>query len=243
MELLFVSLLAGFLTVLSPCVIVVLPVILGGSLASGSRKRALIIIASLGVSVILFTLLLKASTALIMVPPEFWTIVSGGLVFLMGVFTLFPRIWDAINVKLGLSNRSDNLLHKADQKEGVIGSVLLGMSLGPVFSSCSPTYTLILATVLPQSFAVGFLNLLVYTFGMSVTLLAVAWLGQDAVKRLKLLANPNGAFKKGIGVLLIIIGLLIITGIYKDIETWLLDQGLLNATNLEFQLLDDDAKN
>ena len=32
--------------------------------------------------------------------------------------------------------------------------VLLGMALGPVFASCSPTYALVLATVLPANFAV-----------------------------------------------------------------------------------------
>ncbi|KXK26063.1 MAG: Cytochrome C biogenesis protein transmembrane region [candidate division WS6 bacterium OLB20] len=199
MEYLFISLLAGFLTILSPCVIVVLPVILGSSLTSGSRRRALIIIASLSVSIILFTLLLKASTLLIMVPPQVWTAIAGFLILGFGIVTLFPRLWDWINVKLGLSSRSDNLLHKAGTRDGVIGSVLIGMSLGPVFSSCSPTYTVILATILPQSFAVGLINLLVYTLGMAVTLLAIAWLGQDAVKRLRWLANPDGTFKKSAG--------------------------------------------
>ena len=66
MILLLLSLLAGVLTVLAPCTISLLPVIVGGSLSGGqSFRRALVVTGSLGVSVILFTLLLKVSTAFI----------------------------------------------------------------------------------------------------------------------------------------------------------------------------------
>jgi cytochrome c biogenesis protein CcdA len=69
MLLLAISLLAGLLTVLAPCTISLLPVIVGGTLSGGSSTRRVVVVTlSLGVSVIAFTLLLKASTALINVP-------------------------------------------------------------------------------------------------------------------------------------------------------------------------------
>lgn len=48
--------------------------------------------------------------------------------------------------------------------------------------------------------------------------------------------------KKVLGVILIVVGLLILTGADKRIETWLLEQGL-NPTNLELRLLSDDEQN
>ncbi len=72
-----ISFFSGILTVLAPCVLPLLPVILGGSLAGQSKKRPYVIIASLILSLLLFTLLLKASTVLIDVDPIVWDYVAG----------------------------------------------------------------------------------------------------------------------------------------------------------------------
>ena len=89
------SYIAGLLTTLAPCVLPLLPIILGGSL-SGERKykwRPYIITTSLAVSLILFTILLKASTILIGIDPKVWAVGSGLLVIALGLFMLFPDIW------------------------------------------------------------------------------------------------------------------------------------------------------
>ena len=72
-----ISFFSGILTVLAPCVLPLLPVILGGGLAGQSKKRPYVIIASLILSLLLFTLLLKASTVLIDVDPIVWDYVAG----------------------------------------------------------------------------------------------------------------------------------------------------------------------
>ena len=54
MNLFFAAFLAGFLTVLAPCVFTLLPVVLGGSVTEKSFVRPMVIISSLGVSVFLF---------------------------------------------------------------------------------------------------------------------------------------------------------------------------------------------
>ncbi|WP_426938926.1 cytochrome c biogenesis CcdA family protein [Pseudarthrobacter sp. S3] len=77
MELLPLAFLAGILTVLSPCVLPLLPVVLAGSAAESNRRAPYIIIASLAVSAVLFTLLIKATTVLLGVPSDAWLIISG----------------------------------------------------------------------------------------------------------------------------------------------------------------------
>ena len=64
------SLIAGALTVLAPCVLPFLPVIVGGSLGHGSRRRPYLIAGALVVSLLVFTLLLKASTAFLNIDPR-----------------------------------------------------------------------------------------------------------------------------------------------------------------------------
>jgi cytochrome c-type biogenesis protein len=72
-----VAFLAGMLTILAPCVLPVLPIILAGALGERDRLYPLVVIASLAVSVVVFTVLLKASSLLLSVSPSFWTMLSG----------------------------------------------------------------------------------------------------------------------------------------------------------------------
>ena len=150
MELLLTSFLAGVLTVLAPCVLSLLPIIIGGSVGEKNPLRPLIIVGSLGISVIVFTLLLKATTAFIGIPQSFWAFISGGLITVFGLTMLFPDQWTKIACKLKLY-KSEEMMAKSGQAPGIKGAILLGASLGPVFATCSPTYTLILAIILPKN--------------------------------------------------------------------------------------------
>ena len=69
MTLLFISFIAGVLTVLAPCILPLLPVVVGSSVGARSKATPFIVIGSLALSILLFTYLLKASTAFISIPP------------------------------------------------------------------------------------------------------------------------------------------------------------------------------
>ncbi|MEO6201567.1 MAG: DUF3179 domain-containing (seleno)protein [Cryobacterium sp.] len=238
MELLPLSFLAGVLTILSPCVLPLLPVVLAGSAAGKTRRAPYLIIASLAVSVVLFTLLTKATTALLGVPSNVWLIISGGLVAFIGVSLAFPKIWDWLSARLRLQERSGNLAERSAGKTGATRNILLGFSLGPIFTSCSPTYGLILAVVLPANLTEGITNIVAYTLGLSAVMLLVAIGGRSVTTRLGWATNPDGKFRRGLGVFLIIVGLLISTGQVRNIEAWLIDRGFLGAVELERPLLD-----
>jgi cytochrome c biogenesis protein CcdA len=117
LTIILISFLAGILTVLAPCVLPLLPVILGGGLAGASRKRPYIIIASLIVSLMLFTIILKASTLFIQIDPEVWDYISGGLLIIFGITLIFPKIWSWFVVKSGIEHWSQNSLQNAAEKE------------------------------------------------------------------------------------------------------------------------------
>jgi cytochrome c biogenesis protein CcdA/thiol-disulfide isomerase/thioredoxin len=236
MTLFLISLLAGALTVLSPCVLPLLPVIVGGSLAGGtSLRRALVVTASLGVSVFLFTILLKVSTAFINVPSSFWTIFSGVLIILVGLVMVFPKAWDAIPFVAKMNANSSKAMNTGFMKKSVGGDILVGAALGPVFSTCSPTYFIVLATVLPVSLAAGLGDILAYIIGLCAGLLLVAFVGQRVMEKLNIASNPNGWFKRAIGVLFVLIGILIISGLDKVIEAPL--YSIFDETKIEQSLL------
>ncbi|MCD2442039.1 sulfite exporter TauE/SafE family protein [Agromyces sp. SYSU K20354] len=228
---LVLSLAAGVLTVAAPCVLPLLPVIVGGAIVGGgderrARRRPYVIAASLAVSVVAFTLLLKATTALLGVPPQVWQLVSGGIIILLGVDLLFPALWDRLSTALRLQARSGEFLDRSVSRQSTMGDILTGAALGPVFSSCSPTYALIIAAVLPVSFAEGVIYVIAYAVGLAAMLLLIALLGRGLVRRLGWLANPGGWFRKVIGAIFVVVGLAVITGFDKQLQTWILDAGL-----------------
>ena len=225
---LLLSLAAGVLTVAAPCVLPLLPIIIGGA-AVGDEKRSRLrpytIAASLAVSVIVFTLALKATTALLGIPPSVWQIISGTIIILLGVDLLFPVLWDRLSSRLRLQQRSGEMLESSQSRRGIAGDVLTGAALGPVFSSCSPTYALIVAAVLPVSFAEGLVYVVAYAVGLAGTLLLVGLLGRRMVRRLGWLADPRGWFRRVIGVLFVIVGIAVIAGLDKALQTLILDLG------------------
>jgi len=237
------ALVAGVLTTLAPCVLPLLPVVVGGSIDQSGRKarqRAIVITASLGISVVLFTLILKASTALIGVPTEVWQWVSGILLIALGAISVFPSLWEAVSMRLSLQSRSTKRLVEARQRQGVSGAVLTGAALGPVFTSCSPLYGYVIVTVLPASFVRGITMLLAYTIGLCGTLLIISLLGQRAIGKARWAADPHGWFRRGLGVLFIFVGIAVIAGWDKDLQTWVIENSPIRPWELDSEFIPRD---
>ncbi len=237
MTFLAVSFLAGVLTVLAPCILPLLPVVLGTAATGKSRATPYVVVASLAASIIFFTYVLKVSTAFVMVPAAAWAYLSGGILTLFGLTLAMPALWEYLPGVQRLSVMSNNALGAGARGKSLWGDVVVGAALGPVFSTCSPTYFVILASVLPASFALGTLYLFAYVVGLSLMLILVALFGQRFANRLAAISDSRGYFKRGIGVLFIILGLSIAFGFEKKIETTILNSGYIDVTKVEQLLL------
>ena len=236
-SLLIASFVAGFLTVLVPCLLPLLPVVIGGSLTSTKevKRNPYIIITALLVSVVLFTLIIDTIASFIYVPTEFWRYFGATLILILGVIFLFPNLWYKLPFVSKFSISSNVALGKHLKKRGMGGDILIGASLGPVFTSCSPTWLLIVATVLPASFFDGLSYLFAYALGLGVVLLFITLVGQKAIERLGILADERGTFKKTMGVILIVIALVIFVGWDKVFAEYLLDLGFIDITQFELE--------
>lgn len=231
-ELTIASFIAGILTVAAPCILPLLPVIVGGSVLHGtaqneraSLKHPLVIVLSLAVSVFIFSLLLKATTLFLGIPTAVWSFISGTIVILFGVTLLFPSLWEKLMIATGWQAGANRLMAKSQKGDGTMKDILLGAALGPVFNSCSPTYALIVAAVLPVSFSTGVVYLVAYSLGLASILLLIGLFGRVFVNKVKWLSNPNGLFKKIVGVIFIVVGLAVLLGIDKKVQTYVLENG------------------
>ena len=244
MTFLIISFIAGVLTILAPCILPLLPVIVGRSISDStlSRRRVLVVVLSLGISVILFTLILKASTFFVNIPQDFWKYISGGIIFIFGLVTLFPNLWENLpfisKLNIKINTGSNKVLMQGYQKNNILGDIVVGASLGPIFSACSPTYFVILATVLPARPVVGMIYLFTYTVGLCLTLFFVSLVGQRLMASLGIVSDPHGWFKKILGIIFILVSIGILTGYDKKLQISLLDAGFFDVTKVEQKILD-----
>jgi cytochrome c biogenesis protein CcdA/thiol-disulfide isomerase/thioredoxin len=237
MILFLLSLFAGVLTVLAPCTISLLPVIVGGTVSGGtSYLRAVVVTLSLGVSIILFTFVLKVSTFFLHIPQTLWQDISGVIILLLGIAMIFPTLWDKIPFLNKINQSSNKIIGTGYMKQNIFGDILVGIALGPVFSSCSPTYFLILAEVLPRSILEGLIYLLAYAFGLCTSLFIISIAGQKILQKAGVASDPNGYLKRSIGVVFLALGVMIILGYDKKVEL-IVANHIFDVTKIEQSLL------
>jgi cytochrome c biogenesis protein CcdA/thiol-disulfide isomerase/thioredoxin len=245
MLLLLISFIAGILTILAPCVLPLLPVIVGGSIGSEVKERArpYIIAISLAGSIVLFTLILKVSTLLINLSSNTLDYISGGLLIALGLASMFPTSWEKLMIDLNWQAASQRFLGKGEKGKGkFIGPILIGVALGPVFASCSPTYAFILASVLPHSFTSGLIYLSTYAIGLVLALLLVSLAGKKIISRFSWAVDTHSLFRRLIGILFILIGIAIISGSEIRIETWVGNHLPFDEAKVEQVLLSKQNK-
>lgn len=224
---------------MAPCILPLLPIVIGASEEGAHRiaPRARRVILSLCVSVLAFTLLLKATTLFIAIPQSFWKGFSGTVLILVGVAIAFPTLWASIPFIQKLSIASNKTLGTGHQQNSARGDVLVGLALGPVFTTCSPTYLFIIATVLPAHFATGIIYLLGFVIGLATALLLIAFFGQTLLRALMARMHTAHTMKRLFGALIILIGIAVFTGYDKKLETQILDSGYGATIELEDTLI------
>ena len=241
MLLLLISFLAGVLTILAPCVLPVLPVMVGGSLSGKTKDRArpYVIVASLAFSIVFFTLLLKVSTVLVNLSPNVLSDFSGGLLIALGLASAVPELWEKLVVSMNLEAASLRWLGRSKKSQNqLVAPVLTGVALGPVFSSCSPTYAFILASILPSSLAAGLIYLVAYTLGLVAILLIILVTGRKYITRFPWAINTHSLFRRSLGLVFIVIGLAFIAGYQIRAELWVANHLPFDETKIERVLLE-----
>lgn len=155
---------------------------------------------------------------------------------------VFPGIWERFSFTNLISRKSNEVLSKGYQKNNFWGDLIIGASLGPIFSACSPTYFVILATVLPATPILGIIYLLVYVLGLCLALLFIAFIGQRIMNKIGVVSDSRGWFKRIFGIIFILVAIAILTGADKKLQIKILDSGFLDVTKIEQKLLEENDK-
>ena len=229
MTLYLISFIAWALTILAPCVLPVLPVILWGTLNQSNYRRILLICWSFVVSIIFFTLILKVSTAFLNIDESVWTSLSWIILILLWLITIFPTVRDRLKPSWSM--------WVAQTQNSIWWNIILGISLWPVFSSCSPTYALILATILPLSLYQWIVSIIFYALGLWSIVFAVAVFWRRLISKMHRALDSDWWFKKIVWLILLITGILIFTWYMKKLEVFVSQNQLFDITKLDQKLL------
>lgn len=211
--------LAGLLTIASPCVLPMLPILLGTSVHQGDRKRPLFIVAGFVLSFASFAMLIGAVSSAVEIAQEVLRNTALALLALSGLFRLWPRPYEWLVARLaGWAPASAADAGGGNgQASGSSGAFVLGMSLGAVWTPCAgPVLASILALVVKaQDPAWSALLLALYALGAAVPMLGIIYGGQYATQRVRSVARHAQRLQQVFGLLV----LLTAAAIYLQYDT------------------------
>lgn len=193
------SFLAGIVSVLSPCVLPLLPVILAYSAGEG-KLRPFFIVLGLSLSFTLMGVMASAFGTALYPHLGILRTLAGLLVVVFGISML------ADASIFNILTRYTRNIHV--QKSGEFGGLLLGTSLGIIWIPCvGPILGAILAAVaLEGNMTYGASMLFIYSMGFAVPMLVIAYSANVSSARLSRIARYDVIIKKAAGALLIIAG-------------------------------------
>lgn len=197
--------LAGVLTIAAPCVLPMLPVVLGASIGQRDRSRPLFIALGFSLAFTAAALLFTTFSQVLGLTQD--TLRQAAMVMLLvfGSLMIWPRPFEWLSMHMsGLLSRVNAVGDRAGS--GKWGGLVLGMSLGAVFTPCAgPVLGAILALVAttPDP-AQAALLLGCYSLGAALPMLGIAYGGQYASTRVRQLARYAHRMQQAFGVLVLL---------------------------------------
>ncbi|MGD2024527.1 MAG: cytochrome c biogenesis CcdA family protein [Methyloceanibacter sp.] len=219
------AILAGILSVLSPCVLPLLPIVFGTA-QSEHRLGPAALAGGVAVSFTVIGLFVATIGFAIGLDMDFFRMVAAVLLIAFGVVLIVPSLQAQVALAAGpVGNWVD------DRFGGFSGNSLwgqfgVGALLGAVWVPCVGP-TLGAASVLAakgEDLGQVALTMLAFGVGAALPLMALGFASREATQRWRgRLAEASKSGKMLLGALLVIVGLLVATGADKALETYLVN--------------------
>ncbi len=216
---------AGSLSVLSPCVLPLVPILIGTA-ASAHRRGPLALAAGLTLSFAVIGVVLASAGASLGLDQTVFRNIAALMLVGFGVLLLSTGLQERFAVAAsGASSAGQGMLSRLTL-DGLSGQFVLGLLLGAVWSPCvGPTLGATI-TLASQGQQLGQVMLVMALFGLGagLPLVILGSLSREAMLRLRgklLTAGQRG--KKVLGAVMLVLAVFILTGLDKRFENWILD--------------------
>lgn len=213
---------AGLLTLINPCVLPVLPIVLASAVQS--HKLGPVALAA-GMSVAFVGLGIGIATVgrSFGLDQEMISQAAAIVMILFGLVMLVPRLNAGFaTATAGFSSRADSGLESVDQT-GLQGQFLGGMLLGAVWSPCiGPTLGGAIALAWQgESLAWAAAIMLFFALGVSTIILALGYGARAAIMRRQAAMRAiAGRARPIMGLLFVAVGVALLFGVHHMAEAW-----------------------
>lgn len=212
--------LAGVLSTLSPCVLPILPVVLGAA-ATEHRFGPAALGAGLGLSFVAIGLFVATAGFAIGLDGGVFRAVGALALLTIGTVLIVPRLQERVATFASPVSNWATERFGGGRGAGLSGQFAVGLLLGAVWSPCVGP-TLGAASVLAaqgKDLAQVTLTMLMFGFGAALPLVLIGMLSRQVVVRLRgRMLAAGGALKSALGVFLVFGSLAVLTGLDKTVE-------------------------
>lgn len=215
------SFLAGVLSTLSPCVLPLVPILMG-SAASTHRYGAFALVGGLMLSFVTIGVGIGSLGASVGLEQDTLRVVGGVLLIVFGAILFSSILQEKFSSVVSRLGMGQDLLARFNLN-GLRGQFLLGMLLGVVWSPCVGPTLGVAITLASQGKALVQVAavMLMFSLGAALPLLAIGMLSRQALGKWRgRMLDAGQKAKKIFGVALLLIGVLILSGADKIFEGW-----------------------
>jgi cytochrome c biogenesis protein CcdA/thiol-disulfide isomerase/thioredoxin len=214
--------LAGVVTILSPCILPILPIILSSTVDTSGKKRPLGVVTGFVLSFTFFTLFLSTIVRLSGIPAESLRYLSIFILIGFGLSLFVPKIQLTIEK---LFTSLTRFAPSGQGRHGFGGGLVVGLSLGLLWTPCvgpilaSVISLAISGTVTSQAVFIT----LAYSLGTAVPMFIIMQLGSTALQKNQWLLKNSSRVQKGFGVLMVLTAIGIFFNVDRQFQTYILN--------------------
>jgi cytochrome c-type biogenesis protein len=219
------ALAAGLLTTLSPCVVPLVPILMGSAL-SAHRLGPWLLALGVALSFTVIGVFLASVGASLGLDGQIFRQVAAVLLIAFGVILVSEHLQALFaRATVGLTSSSHAFLSRF-ALDGPGGQFTLGLLLGVIWSPCVGPTLGAATTLASQGRDLAHISLLMGVFGVgaSAPMILIGSVSRAVLQRTRgSLALLAARGKQLLGVLLVLLGVLIVSGADRRLEAWMLD--------------------
>ncbi|NEX60075.1 cytochrome c biogenesis CcdA family protein [Noviherbaspirillum galbum] len=219
------GLLAGLLSTLSPCVLPILPILLGSATAEHPRAP-LALAGGLAMSYAIIGTLIAWAGSAVGFDVGIFRSMGAALLGVLGLVLMSPRLQQRFaSATSGIGDAGNNVVSRLTLN-GIGGQFLIGVTLGVVWSPCvGPTLGAAIVLASQGSHLLQAASLMgVFGVGAAMPVIGLAYLSRTALMRSRgKLMQAGKTGKLLMGAVMLAISIMILSGADKPVETWLVE--------------------
>lgn len=213
---------AGLLTLINPCVLPILPIILATALQA-DRLGPVAVAAGLSVSFVVLGLGINAVGLALGITPELIADIGAVVMIAFGLVLLVPQLSERFaTATAGFSARADAGIDAVD-RSGLRGQFLTGVLLGAVWAPCiGPTLGIAISLASQgESLARAGAIMAVFSLGVSTIILALGYGARSALQRRQAWMRAIATKSRPIlGAVFVIVGVGLLLRVHHMLEFW-----------------------